>query len=148
MGVKRSPAELQTPRRPGSGALFNRLDISRSIGLIGIVAGLASLCGWSVLPAYVIRHLWFVSQVHPNAALGFILVGFSLRLARFDGATPWVHTACKLFRISVGLLGLLSLANIWMRLNLDVEKFIVRDPTPGMPGSMQQAAALCLYLLG
>ncbi len=84
MGLKRSPAELQTPRRPGSGALFNGLDISRGIGLIGIVAGLAALCGWSVLPAYVIRHLWFtVSQVHPIAALGLILVGFSLRLSAF-----------------------------------------------------------------
>ena len=50
-------------------------DVSRGSGLLGIIAGLAALCGWSVLPAYVIRHLWFVSQVHPNAALGFILVG-------------------------------------------------------------------------
>ena len=64
-------------------------DVSRSTGLLGIVAGLTSLCGWSVLPSYVIRHLWFVSQVHPNAALGFILVGFSLRLARYDGATAF-----------------------------------------------------------
>ena len=121
---------------------------SRNAGLIGIIAGLAALCGWSVLPAYVIRHLWLVSQVHPNAALGFILVGFSLRLARFDGATPWVHTACKLFRISVGLLGLLSLANIWFHLNLGIDKFIVRDPTAVMPGSMPAAAALCFYMLG
>jgi PAS domain S-box-containing protein len=123
-------------------------DVSRSTGLIGIIAGLASLCSWSVLPANVIRHLWLVSQVHPNAALGFILIGFSLRLARFDGATPWVHAACKLFRISVGFLGLLSLANIWFHLNLEIDKFIVRDPTPGMPGSMPPAAALCFYMLG
>jgi PAS domain S-box-containing protein len=123
-------------------------DVSGNLGLIGIIAGLAALCGWSVLPAYVIRHLWFVSQVHPNSALGFILVGFSLRLARFDGATPWVHVACKLFRISVGLLGLLSLANIWLGLNLAIDKFIVRDPTSVMPGAMPPAAALCLYLLG
>jgi hypothetical protein len=101
--IRRSSAE--------PGAQTRALDVSRATGLLGIGAGLAALCGWSVLPAYVIRHLWFISQVHPNAALGFILVGFSLRLARFDGATPWVHTACKLFRISVGLLGLLSLAN-------------------------------------
>ena len=124
------------------------LDVSRGTGLLGIAAGLAALCGWSVLPAYVIRHLWFVSQVHPNAALGFILVGFSLRLARFDGATPWVHGACRLFRISVGLLGLLSLANIWFHLNLGIDKFIVRDPTAVMPGAMPASAALCFYLLG
>jgi len=123
-------------------------DVSRSTGLLGIVAGLTSLCGWSVLPSYVIRHLWFVSQVHPNAALGFILVGFSLRLARYDGATAWVHGACKLFRISVGLLGLLSLANIWFHWNLGIDKFIVRDPTAVMPGAMPPAAALCFYILG
>jgi PAS domain S-box-containing protein len=132
----------------GQGAQTRALDISRVSGLLGIVAGLAALCGWSVLPAYVIRHLWFISQVHPNAALGFILVGFSLRLARFDGVTPWVHNACKLFRISVGLLGLLSLANIWFHLNLGIDKFIVRDPTAVMPGSMPASAALCFYLLG
>ena len=130
------------------GAQAPALDVSQSIGLLGIIAGLASLCGWSVLPAYVIRHLWIVSQVHPNAALGFILVGFSLRLARYDGTTPWVHSACKLFRISVGVLGLLSLANIWFHLNLGIDKFIVRDPTAVMPGSMPPAAALCFYMVG
>jgi two-component system cell cycle sensor histidine kinase/response regulator CckA len=130
------------------GAQTRALDVSRATGLLGIIAGLAALCGWSVLPAYVIRHLWFISQVHPNAALGFILVGFSLRLARFDGATPWVHTACKLFRISVGLLGLLSLANIWFHLNLGIDEFIVRDPTAVMPGAMSASTALCFYLLG
>jgi PAS domain S-box-containing protein len=130
------------------GPLGRPLDVSQSIGLVGIAAGLVALCGWSVLPAYVIRHLWFIAQVHPNAALGFILVGFSLRLARYDGVTPWVHTACKLFRISVGLLGLLSLANIWFHLNLGIDKFVVRDPTAVMPGLMPAAAALCFYLLG
>ncbi len=128
--------------------LARALDVSQSIGLVGIAAGLVALCGWSVLPAYVIRHLWFISQVHPNAGLGFILVGFSLRLARYEGITPWAHTACKLFRISVGLLGLLSLANIWFHLNLGIDKFIVRDPTAVMPGSMPAAVALCFYLLG
>jgi PAS domain S-box-containing protein len=130
------------------GAFARALDVSQSIGLVGIAAGLAALCGWSVLPAYVIRHIWFISQVHPNAALGFILVGFSLRLARYEGVTPWVHTACKLFRISVGLLGLLSLANILFHLDLGIDKIIVRDPTAVMPGSMPASAALCFYLLG
>jgi len=123
-------------------------SFSGTAGMIGIIAGLAALCGWSVLPAYIIRNLWFVSQVHPNAGLGFILVGFSLRLALFDGITPWVHTICRLFRISVGVLGLLSLSNIWFHWNLGIDKFIVRDPTEVMPGAMPAAAALCLYLLG
>ena len=130
------------------GALARALDVSQSIGLVGIAAGLVSLCGWSVLPAYVIRHIWFISQVHPNAGLGLILVGFSLRLARYESVTSWAHFACKLFRISVGVLGLLSLANIWFHLNLGIDKIIVRDPTTVMPGSMPAAAALCFYLLG
>ena len=121
---------------------------SRSAGLIGIIAGLATLCGWSVLPDYVIRHLWFISQVHPNTGLGFILVVFSLRLARFDVTTPWVHITCKLCRISVGLLGLLSLTNIWFHLNLGIDNFIVRDPTSVLPGVMPAATALCFYILG
>ncbi|MEO8049211.1 MAG: PAS domain-containing protein [Acidobacteriota bacterium] len=130
------------------GTLSPALDVSQSIGLVGIVAGLVALCGWSVLPAYVVRHVWFISQVDPNSALGFVLVGFSLRLARYDGVTRWVHTVCKLFRISVGLLGLLSLANIWLNLNLGIDKFIVRGPTETLPAPMPAAAALCFYLLG
>ena len=124
------------------------LDVSQYIGLLGIIVGLEALCGWSVLPAYVIRRLWFISQVHPNAALGFILIGFSLRLARYDGATPWVHTTCKLFRISVGLLGLLSLANLWFHLNMGIDMFIVRDPAAVLPGAMPQMVALSFYMLG
>jgi len=46
------------------------------------------------------------------------------------------------------VLGLLSLANIWLHLNLGIDKIIVRDPTAVMPGSMPAAAALCFYLLG
>ena len=67
---------------------------------------------------------------------------------RATTAHAWVHGACKLFRISVGLLGLLSLANIWFHWNLGIDKFIVRDPTAVMPGSMPPAAALCFYILG
>jgi len=148
MRLVRRSAKLQIERRREQGRPVNAFDVSRSAGLIGNIAGLLVLCGWSVLPGSVIRHLWVVSQVHPYAALGFILVGFSVRLARFDGATPWVHPACKIFRMSAGFLGLLSLANIWLRLSLDIDKFIVREPTPDMPGSMPPAAALCLYGLG
>ena len=125
-----------------------KLDVSQSIGLLGIIVGLGALCAWSVLPVYVISHLGLISHIHPNAAFGFVLIGFSLRLARYEGVTPWVHSACKLFRISVGLLGLLSLANIWFHLNLGIDKFIVRDPTLLTPGVMQPAAALCFYMLG
>ncbi len=130
------------------GTLFPALDVSQSIGLVGIAAGLAALCGWSVLPPYAVRHIWFISQVDPSTALGFVLVGFSLRLKRYDGVTRWVHTMCKLFRVSVGLLGLLSLANIWLHLNLGIDKFIVRGPAQSLPGPMPAAAALCFYLLG
>jgi hypothetical protein len=95
----------------------------------------------------VIRHVYFISEIHPSTALGLILVGFSLRLTRFDGTTPWVHTACKIFRISVALLGLLSLAKVWFHLPLDLDTLVVRD-TAVTPGSMPPAVALCLYLLG
>ena len=125
-------------------------DASRRTGLLGIVAGLTSLCGWSVLPSYVIRHLWFVSQVHPNRHAEVRPDRFlCCSLARYDGTTnTWVHSACKLFRISVGLLGLLSLVNIWFHLNLGIDRFIVRDPTAVMPGAMPPAAALCFSVLG
>jgi PAS domain S-box-containing protein len=123
------------------------LSFKRSPGLIGIVTGMIALFGWSVLPAYIIRPLGLVSQIHPNTALGFILVGFALRLAQFDQSNPSARTISRLFRISVGFVGLLSLAETWPGWNLGFSQLIVHDPTV-RPGSMPPAAALAFYLLG
>ena len=120
---------------------------SRSAGLIGIITGLTALFGWSVLPAYVIGPLGLVSQIHPNTALGFILVGFSLRLAQYDRVNPSAHTVCKLLRVSAGFLGLLSLAEIWLGWNLGISHLIVHDPA-ARPGTIPPAAALAFFLLG
>jgi PAS domain S-box-containing protein len=122
-------------------------SFSRSAGLFGIISGLAALFGWSVLPASAIRPLGLVSQIHPNTALGFVLVGFALRLAQYDRINPSAHTVCKLLRISVGFLGLLSLAEIWLGWNLGISHLIVHDPA-ATPGSMPLAAALSFFLLG
>jgi PAS domain-containing protein len=128
---------------PGGGSH----SFPRSAGLLGIITGLAALLGWSLFPASVIGPLGLVSQVHPNTALGFILVGFSLRLAQYDGVNASVHTVCKLLRLSVGILGLLSLAEIWLGWNLGISHLIVHDPK-AIPGRMPPAAALALFLLG
>ena len=122
-------------------------SFSRSAGLLGIITGLAALLGWSILPASVIGPLGLVSQIHPNTALGFILVGFSLRLAQYDRVNPSAHTVCKLLRLSVGLLGLLSLAEIWLGWNLGISRLIVHDPA-AIPGPMPPTAALAFFLLG
>lgn len=122
-------------------------SFSRSAGLLGIITGLTALFGWSVLPASVIGPLGLVSQIHPNAALGFILVGFSLRLAQYDRVNPSAHSVCKLLRVSAGFLGLLSLAEIWLGWNLGISHLIVHDPEAA-PGVMPPAAALSLFLLG
>jgi PAS domain-containing protein len=122
-------------------------SLTRSAGLIGIITGLAALLGWSILPASVIGPLGLVSQIHPNTALGFILVGFSLRLAQYDRVNPSAHTVCKLLRLSVGILGLLSVAEIWLGWNLGISHLIVHDPAAA-PGPMPPAAALAFFLLG
>lgn len=122
-------------------------SFSRSAGLLGIVTGMAALFGWSVLPAYIIRPLGLVSQIHPNTALGFVLVGFSLRLAQYDPVNPSAHTVCKLLRLSVGLLGLLSLIEIWLGWNIGISQLMVHDPA-ATPGPMPPAAALAFFLLG
>ena len=108
---------------------------------------MAALFGWSVLPAYIIGPLGLVSQIHPNTALGFVLVGFSLRLAQYDPVNPSAHTVCKLLRLSVGLLGLVSLIEIWLGWNIGISQLMVHDPA-ATPGSMPPAAALAFFLLG
>jgi PAS domain S-box-containing protein len=52
-----------------------------------------------------------------------------------------------LLRLSVGILGLLSLAEIWLGWNLGISHLIVHDPK-AIPGRMPPAAALALFLLG
>jgi two-component system cell cycle sensor histidine kinase/response regulator CckA len=128
---------------PGDGSR----SFSRSAGLLGIVTGMAALFGWSVLPAYIIGPLGLMSQIHPNTALGFVLVGFSLRLAQYDPVNPSAHTVCKLLRLSVGLLGLLSLIEIWLGWNIGISHLMVHDPA-ATPGPMPPAAALAFFLLG
>src|SRR5579862_3791131 len=123
------------------------LSFARSPGLMGIFVGMLALLGWSVLPGYIIRPLGLVSQIHPNAALGFLLVGFALRFAQFDQINPSARTVSRLFRISVGFVGLLSLAETWPGWNLGFSQLIVHDPAV-RPGSMSPAAALAFYLLG
>jgi PAS domain S-box-containing protein len=122
-------------------------SFSQSAGLLGIISGLAALLGWSILPASIIGPLGLVSQIHPNTALGFILVGFSLRLAQYDRANPSAHTVGKLLRLCVGLLGVLSLAEIWLGWNIGISHLIVHDPA-AMPGPMPPAAALAFCVLG
>jgi PAS domain S-box-containing protein len=122
-------------------------SFSRGAGLLGIITGLAALLGWSILPAYVIGPVGLVSQIHPNTALGLLLVGFSLRLAQYDRVNPSAHVVCKLLRLSVGLLGLLSLAEIWLGWNIGISHLIVHDPA-AKPGPMPPAAALAFFLLG
>jgi len=122
-------------------------SFSQGAGLLGIIIGLAALLGWSILPAYVIGPLGLVSQIHPNTALGFLLVGFSLRLAQFDRVNPSAHVVGKLLRLSVGLLGVLSLAEIWLGWNIGISHLIVHD-SAAIPGRMPPAAALAFFLLG
>jgi len=108
---------------------------------------MVALLGWSVLPAYVIGPIGLVSQIHPNTALGLLLVGFGLRLAPYDRVNPSAHVVCELLRLSVGLLGLLSLAEIWLGWNIGISHLIVHDPA-AKPGPMPPAAALAFFLLG
>ena len=122
-------------------------SFSQSAGLVGIITGLIALLGWSILRASIIGPLGLVSQIHPNTALGFILVGFSLRLAQYDRAYPSAHTVGKLLRLCVGLLGLLSLAEIWLGWNIGISHLIVHDPA-AKPGPMPPAAALAFCVLG
>src|SRR5712692_3958606 len=109
--LKSIESKLVFPMRPLQAGVPR--SFSGIAGLIWISAGMMALAAWSVLPAAAIRHIWILSQVHPYSALGFALVGLALRLDRFSRASRWVFRACKLFRISVGLLGLLTLAEAW-----------------------------------
>ena len=116
-----------------------------------IVVGLTVLIGWLLFPALLISKAPYLAQISPNTAVGCILVGFSARFWRLELINHRAATVAKTFRISAGVLGLVTLLQYLFGRDVGIDRFIFDDPTGLMSGhrslTMTPAVALCFYFL-
>src|SRR5271157_5811588 len=131
--------------------------VPRFAGPIAMAVGGLVLAGWllgirtlmSVMPGYV--------TMKPNAAFCFVLAGLSLWLLRippgqaieFNPKHGRVGQICALL---VAFLGLLTLGEYFLNLNLGIDQMLLRDKLTdaqvGSPGRMPVATAFGFCMLG
>jgi PAS domain S-box-containing protein len=123
------------------------------------LGGLVAVFGFVVLAAWVIDNQAFFSSLLPhwqtmkaNTALGFVMAGAALWLAatRNIGATG--HTAGRICAILTATLGLLTLAQYALQVDLGIDQILlshhVSRPGNGPAGRMSQGTAFEFALIG
>jgi PAS domain-containing protein len=110
------------------------------------------LLGWLVSPGTFRSDYPLMSEISPNAALGFALIGLSYRMFRLEAVSNLARVVAKAFRVAVGLLGLLSFAEAMHALPvLGVDWLLLSGRETGLPASVLQMSSLsafCFYLAG
>jgi hypothetical protein len=131
--------------------------IIRWVGPMAMAAGCLVIGGWlmgiralaSVMPSFV--------TMKPNTAFSFVLAGLSLWLLRLPAnqavevkpINTWLGQICGLL---VTLVGLLTLGEYWLNLNLGIDQALLRDTWTDIhvsaPGRMSIATAFSFCMLG
>ncbi|HVU22675.1 MAG TPA: PAS domain S-box protein [Opitutus sp.] len=147
------PDEGQLHRAVDAGGIaLKSLATSRLAALLITAGGSLVLLGW-------IFHLSALQSVLPglatmkfNTALGFVLVGAALLLARRENASPAARRSALGLSVAAIALAALTLGEYAFGWNLRIDELVVRDPgtNPAVaaPGRMSLATAQCFVLLG
>ncbi len=121
-------------------------------GALAIVVGVTVLAGWltgsdalkSVIPGAV--------SMKPNTALGFLLAGGALLSLRSSGARPVVGRLGLALSIGIVAIGLLTLLEYWLHVDLGIDQLLFREPAAAAgtvaPGRMAGNTALSFVLSG
>jgi PAS domain S-box-containing protein len=123
---------------------------SRLMGCVVLSIGAAVLLGWALdIPLLKSLHPRCVAM-KPNAALGFVLLGFALTLGR--ATSPRHALAVYVLGALVALIGAVTFAEYALGLDLRTDGLLFREP-PGAiltqyPGRMSFLASLNFLLLG
>lgn len=129
--------------------------LAAGLALVLVAAGLLVLVGWffdiptlkSVLPG--------LGTMKPNTAMGLLLIGGSLFLARpsvIGSPSPMQRRLARILAAAVCVLGLLTLAQIVFSLDFGIDQLLFREsdvaPDTLFPGRMSPIAAVNFVLLG
>lgn len=114
-----------------------------------ILAGGASLSGWILKIPTLITVLPGLAAMKANTALALILAGVSLWLLRQESASSRARLAARIIALIVGALGLATLAEYALGVNLDIDQIFLADTmsADAYPGRMAPATAVEFLLL-
>ncbi len=131
-------------------ALFRVITAGAAAGVS--LTGLVVLAGWildvpplkSVLPG--------LATMKVNTASAFLLAGLSLWLRRTERPRQWRSHLGTILAAAVALIGMLTLVEYAVGLDLGIDQILCRDAPDSVgtssPGRMSQITAVCFLLLG
>ena len=122
----------------------------------GIVST-AVLLGWMLDSALLVSVTRGAAKMMPDTAIGFILVAYALwhrsvAVAGTTPAKPWHMTVADICAALAALVGVVTVVEYLVGVDLGIDKFLFRERLVGVggsyPGRMAPETALCLFLLG
>ena len=151
----RPGATLPTAVPPGDGppSVPWRQRIPRAAAAVVTAIGAAVLCGWALDVTALKRILPGLVEMKANTALAFVALGVSLWLTAAHRARPWTRPAAHAAALLAAGLGLATVFEYLLGLDLEIDQFLFRDDVSGPafglpPGRMAFATAANFLLLG
>jgi PAS domain S-box-containing protein len=121
-------------------------------GALAMVVGVAVLAGWLTGSDALKSVIPDASGMKPNSALGFVLAGGALLALRSSGARPAVGRLGLALSIGVVAIGLLTLLEYWLHVDLGIDQLLFREPPAAagaaVAGRMAGNSALSFVLSG
>ena len=129
--------------------------LAEKLDLVLIAAGLLVLVGWHFDIAILKSVLPGLGTMKPNTALGMVLLGISLFLARprvIDSPAPVQRRLARSLAVAVLMLGLLTLVQTVFGLDFGIDQLLFRESDLAaailFPNRMSPIAAVNFVLLG
>jgi PAS domain S-box-containing protein len=122
---------------------------ARAAGLVVILLGIAVLIAWALGVGAGHSVLQGLLTVQANTALGFVFSGISLTFIAAHTGLAWQRSIGRIAAGATLLIGLLSLSESWLHLNLHIDELLFKDTTGDpFPGRMVPATALRFLFVG
>jgi PAS domain-containing protein len=143
----RNRANGQKPARPcwpswalsRKGSPLTWKHVPRLTSLVVLLSSALILLGHTAAPGLMLHQLPFLASVSREAALVLVLLGFSMRLSRWESISRSAAVYARLFRLAAALF---TLAALWRQVLLGV------DAAPGLGVfGLTGASFLCLELM-
>jgi methyl-accepting chemotaxis protein len=124
---------------------------SRYLSLVVLALGCLVTLGWMLNVSWLKNLLPGLVEMKANTALGFIGAGAALYLIQAQRDNQRLLNVSRGLALAVLLLGLLTLAEHFLGVNLGIDELLFDDPVSNpsaFPGRMATPTALNFFLLG
>jgi signal transduction histidine kinase len=124
-------------------------ESARVLGGLTVAAGVSVLAGWALDLPWLRTIVPGTVSMKANTALGFVLAGASLAVAPRGRVSRRV---VRTMALATSLLGLLTLAQFVLQVDLGIDQLLFREPPGGVgtlaPGRMAPTSAVAFVLVG